>query len=61
MSERSGRLDKFQIEFIERQSLKKRRADCQRMNRRAYVVNETGQRQLRRTRPAADCFIRLND
>ncbi|HEX8737987.1 MAG TPA: hypothetical protein VF721_21825 [Pyrinomonadaceae bacterium] len=61
MSERGGRLDKFQIEFLQRQSLKKRRSRRQRMNRRADVVDETGQRQFRRTRSAADGFICLDD
>ena len=41
----------------QRQSAKKRRADGQRINGRAGIVNVTGQRQLRRSRAAADCRL----
>src|SRR5918995_143137 len=53
MRERRRRLNPFETVLIERKRAKKRRANRERINGRAYVVHETRQGELAETNAAA--------
>ena len=61
MRQRNFRFDPTQAEAFERQSFEKWRTRCQRMNRRANVVNESGQGQFGGACPATDGRVRFEN
>jgi hypothetical protein len=61
MREHHRRLDPLETELRQRQRLKQRRRDAERMDGRAEVVHEPGQRQLPGSRAAADGRFGLED
>ena len=59
MGQRKFRLNPMQTIFLQRQSAKERRAQPERMNRRANIVDKPWQREFSRAGAAADSVVRL--